>query len=443
MSQLVEYRNGMAYGSGIDSLDGRILGDAVEKAEPEEIKETGGQSIAFKMRLIESVSSLREEMGMSMSVDASWGLFNAGAKMSFAQESRINSYSIYVMIHVSVLNSFKQLRYVNLRPVAFDLLKQGEHKFFKQKYGNKFVRGINTGGEFVGLLEIKTSSQQEKQDFKSKAKLNMDSIGSSVDVKAAFSHGVSRGAQNKNIEVHSFQRGGSDTEVPDTVEEMIDRATTFPNNVSKKSVAYSAQLIDYLTTDNYPPGLSPLELTIAKDVLNYLLREREKIKMLKNDVDYILGNADEFKNFSYSEFREHSKALMDLLNEINRAAVHCTHNPTESSYPSLVIPGIILPERLEKKIFVGFTNFPTKKNKGSEFQITLAEQKPKNPPRESYQETRTIRKDGRLVNESYTKYLNGEWKSFDWNNFENYVKQTVQENNSNGAVINCKMFFNE
>ena len=80
-----DYRYGMDYGVGINSLSGQSRGDGVIYGGEEEISEAGGQTVYFQMKKIETMEELEQSLGISAEVEASYLLSKVSASFDFAQ----------------------------------------------------------------------------------------------------------------------------------------------------------------------------------------------------------------------------------------------------------------------------------------------------------------------------------------------------------------------
>ena len=142
----------MNYGLGFNSLTGKIRGDALVPGQAKEIKGVEGQTIRYYLSKVESVEELHTQLGLSAEVNAQFGLFGASAKFDFAQTSTFNSYSVFMVARVEVINAFRQLDGPRLDPPAEALLKPGgDRDRFAEQFGDSFIIGMQTGGEFCAV----------------------------------------------------------------------------------------------------------------------------------------------------------------------------------------------------------------------------------------------------------------------------------------------------
>ena len=121
-----EYREGMSYGVGLDSLDGSLRGDEVIRKDAEEVVGASGQTVQFHIERLDTVEDLQQSMSIGAEVDVSYGPFASGsARCDFAESCSIHHYSVFLLVRTEVSNSFRQMRDVALKPQAIELLHNG------------------------------------------------------------------------------------------------------------------------------------------------------------------------------------------------------------------------------------------------------------------------------------------------------------------------------
>lgn len=337
-----DYEFGMDYGVGVDELAGEVRGDALESTEPTRIEGAEGQTVGFSLDRIETSEELQQALGMKVDAKASFGLWGGSAKFEFMDKSSLNSYSLYLLVSVNVMNSFRQIRGARLKASAASLLSSSGADRFREMYGDTYLRGILTGGEYFALLEITTRDSSEQQ--KLAAEMDAGYVGR-FNVSAALNRSIEKIAAHRNIRIRSFQRGGDETSVPQTADEIIQRSAEFAEQVAaQKAVPYTVLLSDYRTVE-LPSGVSLVDIENSREVLRSLGALRSSLVTLVNDVDYVLLNQDQFPGLDVGLLHAQRNEVREALNIVLKAASLTARDPAASELPELRIPVVTLPVR--------------------------------------------------------------------------------------------------
>jgi hypothetical protein len=97
-----------------------------------------------------------------------YGIAASGsAKTSFLSSIKQNSFSVYVLVQVSVINeqTLLDLSQAKLSDQAAKIFVSNPQQFITQ-YGDSFIYGLITGGEFFAVLEIESSTVSEFREIK-------------------------------------------------------------------------------------------------------------------------------------------------------------------------------------------------------------------------------------------------------------------------------------
>jgi len=207
-------------GLGLTS-DGRIKNQAVA-VPPKEKWEVDAQTITFiKFEFVEDSKQLREKLGVDASASIRAGFGKISARASFAKENACSEFSTYGMVHCK---TFRGLLHLPL-PLGLTTTAEKQTKNprnFKLLYGDGFVYGLNQCAEYVGLIEIKSSTLEEKK------KLDAELKGKSI----AFSGSASLESQLESVIGHrsvkvSAQSFGAPASIP--VARSLAELETIPN----------------------------------------------------------------------------------------------------------------------------------------------------------------------------------------------------------------------
>lgn len=262
-----EFEAGMDYGAGYDSLSGLVRGDCVLRTTPEAPLGGDAQEILFRHQQVTTTLELAKYLNVSASgaINAKW--FSQGSgKLGFLSQTGINQYSVYLLLRVVVKNPALRMRDVKLTDEAWKLLEEQGADPFRQRSGDEFVVGLITGGEYFALLEVEASSEQQKKDISSLIR----SRGPFWELGMEFSNSMSELSKRYSVKITSYQVGGKDTKIPTTVEDMIARAVSFPEQIKGEyAKPYQALFLDYKVLD-IPQRENLIDITHQKEVLTNL-----------------------------------------------------------------------------------------------------------------------------------------------------------------------------
>jgi hypothetical protein len=335
----------MEYGVGVDALSGALRGDGVIRTEPQEVTGASGQTTQFHMEKVETTEDLQQALHVSADVDVSYGFAGGSARFDFAETCAMHGYSIYLLVRAEVGNSFRQMRDVQLKPQASDLLKNGQADRFREQYGDVYVRGMATGGAFYAVLELTTKSESEQRQISADLEVSAGGIGASFDASASFSQSVSKATERKSVRVRSFQEGGQDTRQPTTAADMVAKAVAFAAQVAgSEGVPYEVLLLDYRTLD-LPAVPNWVDLQNAKEVLQDLWILRNQLRSNLNNIDYILTHQDQFENPNVAALNTSASGFKTAIRDVTRAASQCIDKPLEAQFPNIAVPQVTLPAR--------------------------------------------------------------------------------------------------
>jgi hypothetical protein len=127
-----------------------------------ELTRGGAPTVTFVVEQIESLDGLQRAIHGDAAVDApQLGLTRNAGKAGFSRRCHFNRYSAYLMLRVTAAHSFRESRDPCLTPRATELL--ADREWFRNEFGDAYVRGIVAGGELYGLIEFGTGTDEEQQ----------------------------------------------------------------------------------------------------------------------------------------------------------------------------------------------------------------------------------------------------------------------------------------
>lgn len=338
-----DQESGMFLGRGYDTVAGTVKGDCVARTEPEVPGDSNAVRTRFSISRAESYSSLARSTGLSASASFAGGTFSASGKASFLQSISINDYSLYVLAQVQVDNATKVMLDPELTVKAFDYLRDNGPEAFYRRCGDSFISGYTTGGELFSIIEIKTNSQEEKNQRSAE-------LGGSFGVFSAsgeFSEAIKKISQESNVNVFVYRTGAAAV-VKVTPEEMISEAVEFPTKVSGTSAyIYKATVTPY-TNVPLPPDKEPIDILNAQEVTEKLSEYRLQAYQNLANLEYVVANPIEFVEPDIVSLSNSAAEVRQDINEIVKAARICTRSLENCTFPeSLTLTVVTLPKRVD------------------------------------------------------------------------------------------------
>lgn len=331
-SRTIPYFDGLDYGIGVDSPSGTAMNVAVT-GEPSQIPNAGGAAVAYTMNELTSEEDLQTAMGISVEASGGVGLFSASASMDFCKSCELDSSSVFLLVSVKVTNAFTMIDAPGISQAAAALLASGNVTAFQDQYGDMFVRGLQTGGSFFGVIEIKTSSETDKQSLST----SISAAYGPFSASASFSDSFQQAVSNRNVKVTCYIEGGTIPTLPSTIEMLTTAVSTWPQTVAKNAVPYAA-LLDGYSVLPLPNPPNYINLQQQQDVLNQCSWWRNQDMQTLNDIAYIKNYPSEFVNPNATQLEQWQNDISADLNTIANAASNALNNPVQAELPTLLLP---------------------------------------------------------------------------------------------------------
>ncbi|MDD1505395.1 hypothetical protein PVA17_21985 [Lysinibacillus sp. CNPSo 3705] len=293
------YTQGMNYGMGINLITGEVAGKIVEPGQETGPRNAEGGKASYNLDIIRSYEDLQTSMGIDVEASGHYGLFNAEGKFAFTNQTRFNSQSTFVFARVVVENAFLQCEDALLDETnGAPLIKQGKEDLFRKRFGDGFVRGIRTGGEFFAVMEVSSSSKTEQNEVAAQLKVACQGIIAGGEVNSSLSSETKEKMERSDIHIITYQQGGKEDEISlvKDINDVLNRLRDFPKIVTKNPTPYSVQVANYTTLKNYPEGPSPIDIENQKETLKEYAQTHWKLITEKNNVDFLQLHPEYFVN---------------------------------------------------------------------------------------------------------------------------------------------------
>lgn len=280
-------QDGYDIGIGVASATGSPMAlGAIGAVTPPQVG-TGGSG-SFVFRRIDSNDELETELGISADASAGVGLFSGSASFDFSKQCKIQSSSLTVLVAARESFAFQQMDSPELSEAAGKLV--GKPAQFKEQFGDYFVRGISTGGRFIGVVRIDTKSQQSKTDV-DLALSGSYGLTVSADLKVKLRETLK--SANARIEAFYTFDGGevktrlTSNEPVELLNQLYKAMDEWTATVRQRPKAFSVTLAPYvIALGPTPPNIADFEH--QRDVLIRCAKLRSQTLDKLNLIDYML-----------------------------------------------------------------------------------------------------------------------------------------------------------
>ncbi len=330
---IIPYKEGMfILGAGYDSLSGNLRLEAIENYEDlEKLSNAGIQYSRTDYKLVESHQELVKHLNISTSASINASLYGSvEGKMGFLSTQEINKYSVYILAKVVVKTREERIRQPRLTTEAKNVLKKKRGaEIFRQRFGDEFVLGTVYGGEFIGLLEIKTENEQQKKEISTSIKGSHLTTLTNAKANAECSSVLSEIEKSYQVNAYNLQSGG-DPGGAITPEQMIEKVINFPHQVQNGAEAiYRLLLFDY-TAILGECNVDLIDINDKQAKIEELWEYRQKYLDLLSNIKYILRHNEEFKPFDRNTLKSQEYKFTEEIESLEKMLRDCTDNKLEA-----------------------------------------------------------------------------------------------------------------
>jgi hypothetical protein len=345
---------GMDYGMGVNLLNGDVVGQALDPGTPSTIPNAKGQDVNYVLEIVNSMEDLYSKLGISVEASGRYGVFNASGKMQYANESKFNTQATFLLARCKVINAFTQVKQAQITPTALDLFQKNPAGF-RERYGDGFVRGILTGGEYCAIISVISRSKEEQTSVAASIKASYNSGLNKASGEVGIGGATKSSMSRSEINISTYQKGGvgeeqSFTSDPDLV---MKRLKDFPTQVSRENaVPYEVQIVSYETLDLPETTRSTIGLEQI-EALEDFSRLHLKLLSWQSTINVLQQHPNYFTN---SPSRENLDRLSGNIQEniirVRRQAARCSADPKQCdiSAMSRVVKEFKMPEVERKTI---------------------------------------------------------------------------------------------
>jgi hypothetical protein len=282
-NQIVPYQPGLDFGVGVDSATGgRRQYGAIGTPQKMQAGITGGDG-SFSLLRIEDTHDLETHLGISAEASGGVGLFSASARFSFARDTKVQSSSIMILMTCTKSFGFTQILRPDLDPSAAQLVANGQAEPFTERYGDCFVAGIESGGQFFGMIRIDVASETDN------TKISGALSGSYGTFSAKVSTDLNEAVKNTHSKVSAtlYYEGGNVTTTVRTPDDLFTAKDEWERSVANMAKPYAVLLLPWIIA-NGPNPPNAADLQKQRDVLIACAKLRSQVMDRLNLLEYIM-----------------------------------------------------------------------------------------------------------------------------------------------------------
>ncbi|MEU0939839.1 hypothetical protein [Embleya sp. NPDC005971] len=329
-------------GMGFNSETGQAIGSALEGFTIQENVVAGGGEARSSITILSSHEELMDNLGMGFEAQGRYGFFSASAKAKFSERTNFNSTSTFLLAQVVVENPLKRGKGFKVTPDARALLDTDRVEEFKRAFGDSFIRGLQTGGEFYTVIRITSVSTSTQSELAATLQAEFNGLVAAGSFKAEFAKTKQSASTSSEFTATMFQNAGTGAELSPiaSIEDAHERFKRFPEFVKTSPTAYEAEVATYDTL--------PLPLPTPEEREDFLLaladarEKKHRYLQIRNDLQFALQNPAFFQDLPPSQTINDSIALYTKL--INGAVAHAIKlSRGQITPPQLFDPGALTP----------------------------------------------------------------------------------------------------
>lgn len=404
--------HGMKPGIGYETIFEDVRGECVDYDGLEPANTA--QETIYNVKIVEHTQELGVDLAVSnaaqikAAVPDSPATVSAKTNFALGHSYSLNRYSIFILAKVQVRNETSLLKTPRIKQVYLDQLANADKDpdvvdRLRLNCGDAFMAGYTTGGEFFGVLELSTDSEEQKSELKRsvEAAISAEGVGS-VETQQSMELKLKKVVKDKNVKIWTYQRGGqgsAEVGLVDTPELMLDRIRKFPDYVKTGANAanYTATFKDYFTLNVPLPLEYRKALLSAQDNIQELAGLQAELIDRRGDIDYVIQHPNSFEGLTpakLNELKGIKTANESLIKGIFKNAKECYRDFRACKIKDEVRPKpLTLPNR--KSTIASVTNdFVLINTKVENIDINALYDGPFNPP-ECYLEVRVVAPNGR------------------------------------------------
>lgn len=282
----------LVLGGGFDTLRFEPCASAVVPKNPESMPSGQGQKTSYELTLVEDEYHYRKSLTITASASfKGWG-GKASARMQVYQSLNIDSYNVFLVARVSVVNLTQTLGDVVLRDDARkEWLNEPDgkkRKNFCHVYGDTYVSAVTSGGELFVVFEFSANTKEEQDKLKISLSGSTGGFSASLDLEKSITE-ISKHTMTKVL----IHRDGGQGDLPSpNLTEILELVRTFPTQVGQHPVPIFFETQLYSRVPD--PTHINLEALEAERRIEDMAKARDALLQRKRDLRVIGKHLDLF-----------------------------------------------------------------------------------------------------------------------------------------------------
>lgn len=328
-------------GMGFNTKTGFAVGTALHSFEVSVNPHASGAEVLASISIVNTHEELMEMLGLSFEAQGRYAFFSGGAKTGFAEASSYNSRSTFIVARCIVSNPLTRGRNFQLSATALGLINDHEIDQFYNAFGDSFVRGLQTGGEFFAVIRITSVSRETQENLAATLQAEANFLVASGEFSLQYNKANAHSNTRSEYTATMYQNAGSGlrSSATITLTEVLERLRNFPRIARDHPSAYEVEVASYETLPLPVPTLE------EQEAFTYVLRDARERKLRfiqqRNDLEFALRNPTFFSNLPTSEVL--SKAISAYTKLINAVMDHGVHVSRGEIQPRLFDPSELNP----------------------------------------------------------------------------------------------------
>jgi hypothetical protein len=179
-----------------------------------------------------------------------------------------------------------QITEPTLDDAAGALVSSGQAQLFTDRYGDCFVAGLESGGQFFGVIRIDVRSESDHQTIENSLSGSYGPFSADVSVKVQSALTDTK----SSAETFIYYEGGNVQTKPQTPEELFAAANEWSRSVLQTPKPYTALLLPWIIA-NGPNPPNAADLDHQRDVLKSCAKLRSQVIDRLNVIEYMVDPA--------------------------------------------------------------------------------------------------------------------------------------------------------
>lgn len=333
----IAFMPGMKVGLGYDMLTGSatvsaaVSGDAITAPA-----QAQGPVTTTSLKIVQDIETFRSTLDIAVDAGGSYMGFEGNAKFKFADECSVTQFCTYVVIAVRVFNAVQTFDNPALVPDANTLVANLSSGRFRTRFGDRFISGIRSGGEYYAVYRVQSFDSNERTSIASQIHASYDDPLASAHLDASINESKSKSSNKLDVSVMVYQAGAI-TKADLGLADMMQKAREFPMLVSgNQAVAYSVLLDEYNELKLPNDGFNPLDIQKQRETLAFNGQLLVRFKQVISDIDFIRSNIEFFANHdgsapSDTELKNSRAACVQILDQLQSQASACSVDASKCS----------------------------------------------------------------------------------------------------------------